>query len=1035
MLFPHTKRTAISLAVASACTVMVMQAHAQTEAPAETSLETVVVKGVRASLEKSVQLKRASIGTRDTIVAEDIGKFPEANIADAMSRLPGVEVERDPENGEGGTIRMRGLGSNYTVTTFNGAPVRATAGTNVGNSKRDFNYDIFPSELFSRVDVTKTPMAILEEGGAAGVVNMGTPRPFDYKGQKISYSVTGTKKDGQDVEPKANVLYSNTWGKFGFLVQGTVAQSSQGAGGARNNGQFMDSREGVLLVPRSFSADQTAFRAAYRLANPSTAVSSQPGFVTDGTINTLYASTRTYRPSFSYKWDWRNLPATSLNGLTGQALADAQASINNGFLPRIMQISSSGTERERVGMNTSLQYKDSKTNVSFDTLLANLKTEYNRNMLQLYNRDLNHNSATEGIFTNPQGWLVPINMRVDQNNNLSGTLGNVGFEAVSFWNVSETDFTYNSLQASHQFTDSFKISGQLTANKSVAYKTQAQLVATSDAGYAVGSGLGATFPTRVTTNLTLDYSDPVLPTLSTSRNLADRAGYFAFTSNSSNSKKEIDEQQTAKLDGEYTYEVGESQGIFKAGVSSVESKKTLEVRNLGNNGLINPLLAANLKKSDGNALDNNLANYALNSQRAAIMQQYMTTNSLASKVPGDVSGFPLNFATFDKTFITDKLNAQSVIEAQDISKGDSYETTEKITALYVQNDFETQLLGRKLRTNVGVRHVSTEMNINQTQPSKLNPLVPFVPVSFSNTYTDTLPSASAAYDIVKDVVLRASWGQTITRPSVSLLAAPYTVQGNGGDLTVKAGNPNLLPEKSESLDLGVEWYFDKGGIVALQAYQKTFKDYLRTTTTSVEFVSLGLAKSQFTANNFTGPKLDNPDTQLISSDNGGQFKIEGIEIAYQQSFKKLPAPFNGMGFYGSFTKNKTDGFTRTYLGVAYELPRVPETSYSAALYYEQGDLFLRGTYNWKSEYANADDNGTNAYGFQRWFNARGTLDASVGYKFSKALELRVDATNLTNTKTYDFFRNFEGRFGDEESRVDNANILGRGFSINLRGTF
>ncbi|HEX5342984.1 MAG TPA: TonB-dependent receptor plug domain-containing protein, partial [Duganella sp.] len=144
------QRTLIATAVATACGLMALPAWAQSqpEAPAapteaEAAPQVVEVTGFRSSLEKALNLKRGSIATRDTIVAEDIGKFPEQNIADALIRLPGVEVTRDGNSGEGQRVQLRGLGPEYTVTTFNGAPVRTTSAGNIGGATRDFNYDVF----------------------------------------------------------------------------------------------------------------------------------------------------------------------------------------------------------------------------------------------------------------------------------------------------------------------------------------------------------------------------------------------------------------------------------------------------------------------------------------------------------------------------------------------------------------------------------------------------------------------------------------------------------------------------------------------------------------------------------------------------------------------------------------------------------------------------------------------------------------------------------------------------------------------------
>jgi len=130
-------------------------APAASAAGKEAPTQVIEISGVRATLARSLAIKRDAIGTRDSIPAKDIGKFPEQNMAGALQRLAGIEVIKDPATNEGQRIQMRGLLSEYTVTLFNGEPVRATSGGNIGSATRDFNDDIFPSELFSRVVSTR----------------------------------------------------------------------------------------------------------------------------------------------------------------------------------------------------------------------------------------------------------------------------------------------------------------------------------------------------------------------------------------------------------------------------------------------------------------------------------------------------------------------------------------------------------------------------------------------------------------------------------------------------------------------------------------------------------------------------------------------------------------------------------------------------------------------------------------------------------------------------------------------------------------
>lgn len=202
------------------------------------------------------------------------------------------------------------------------------------------------------------------------------------------------------------------------------------------------------------------------------------------------------------------------------------------------------------------------------------------------------------------------------------------------------------------------------------------------------------------------------------------------------------------------------------------------------------------------------------------------------------------------------------------------------------------------------------------------------------------------------------------------------------------------------------------------------------------FSTLGLPKELFTTN--LQSVFENSPSTLVevrSFKNAEAFKIRGIELAYQQSFRFLPAPFNKTGAIVSLTKIDVAGVTRSYNGVNYELPIVPKNTQTATVYYEDGPWSVRTSYNHRSEYANFSQTSTNPLGYQSWFNARGFWDASLGYKINENLDLRLDGQNLSNTRTYVFFRHFEGKYGDEQSRIDQATQGGRIISLALRAKF
>ncbi|MBI0533071.1 TonB-dependent receptor [Sphingomonas sp. TX0522] len=173
----------------------------------------IVVNGLRESLRRATDIKREAPNIVDSIVADDIGKLPDQNIAEAIQRIPGVTISRD--NGEGQFITVRGLGPAFSTALYNG---RVLATENQG---REFSFDILPAELINRVDVSKTPTAAQFEGGIASTVDMYTARPFDFGKTRAVLSAQGNydKLRGK-VSPQASGLFSTTFAddRFGLLV-------------------------------------------------------------------------------------------------------------------------------------------------------------------------------------------------------------------------------------------------------------------------------------------------------------------------------------------------------------------------------------------------------------------------------------------------------------------------------------------------------------------------------------------------------------------------------------------------------------------------------------------------------------------------------------------------------------------------------------------------------------------------------------------------------------------------------------------------
>lgn len=260
----HRRKTPVTLLAVSIGLALQMSAaaHAQeaaqtTEsgqaAPAQQSvdtLDTVSVTGYRASVEKALDIKRGEAGMVDAIVAEDIGKFPDLNLAESLQRIPGVVITRDA--GEGRNISVRGLGPQFTRVRINGMEALTTVGSTDQqggtNRSRSFDFNVFASDLFSQLIVRKTGQADVEEGSLGATVDLRTARPFDYDGFTLAASGQVAYADmGDYTDPRVAGLISNTWadGKFGALLSLAYTErqaleegsgSGRWAGGTSNGG-------------------------------------------------------------------------------------------------------------------------------------------------------------------------------------------------------------------------------------------------------------------------------------------------------------------------------------------------------------------------------------------------------------------------------------------------------------------------------------------------------------------------------------------------------------------------------------------------------------------------------------------------------------------------------------------------------------------------------------------------------------------------------------------------------------------------------
>ena len=372
-----------------------------------TEVDEIVVTGFRSSLQQALSIKRNEAGTVDAILAEDIADFPDQNLAEAIQRLPGVTIDR--VNGQGTTISVRGLGSDFTRTRINGLEAQAANG---GNRNRSFDFSMFASELFNSIRVRKTQSAEIEEGSLGATVDLQTGRPLDFNepGFRSALSAQASYNDlSETTIPRlAGLLsWSNEDQTFGALISAAYSERAPVLG--------------TFNTTRWQKGDPTN-------VNPTTGSPYGRGQNFGGCIPCTTTAQRT--------------------------------EVLNAFYPRIPRYTLGETFEDRLGMTAALQWRPRETTeVNLDLLWSRFNSEtespnieawsfsraaVNQVVVRDYAIDASRNAFSYGVFDN---------MIVAAENGFSRN---------------ESNFYQASLNARHDFTDRLHGTLKLGVNRSEA---------------------------------------------------------------------------------------------------------------------------------------------------------------------------------------------------------------------------------------------------------------------------------------------------------------------------------------------------------------------------------------------------------------------------------------------------------------------------------------------------------------------------------------------------------------------------------------
>ncbi|QCZ94054.1 TonB-dependent receptor [Salinimonas iocasae] len=367
---PRLSLTALSIALSLGS----LTVHAQESSDAqEQDVEVIQVSGIRGSLQRSVSLKRNSNQIVDAISSEDIGQFPDTNLAESLQRISGVAIDRS--GGEGQSITVRGFGPEFNTVLLNGRRLASDTGA------RSFNFDVLPAELVSGVEVYKSQPVHLDEGGIGSTVVMRTPRPLDYDGFRAVSSIKAQYEALSDeTSPQFFGMVSDTFNvdTVGVLVSLTQQKRQNRINRLLTDGYLVLNRDDMTniagsLAEQGYGADEQFFFPQNLNISP----------IHENRERTTFSSTFQYRPSQDVEFtldamysDFEVESHTSNVGIyfTPTLISDATFDSNNVATSVTENRNADATEAQlnrptnlyAVGFNADWWIND-QFNLSFDT--------------------------------------------------------------------------------------------------------------------------------------------------------------------------------------------------------------------------------------------------------------------------------------------------------------------------------------------------------------------------------------------------------------------------------------------------------------------------------------------------------------------------------------------------------------------------------------------------------------------------------------------------------------------------------------------
>ncbi|MBU3021485.1 TonB-dependent receptor [Aestuariibacter sp. A3R04] len=963
-------KSGVSLAVAFALNPAFAQDVTQ-ENESDT-MEVIEIRGILASQAENLAIKRLSNSIVDAITSEDIGKFPDKNVADSLQRVPGVVITRD--GGEGSAVSIRGLGAGLTLTQLNGNYIASTP----GEPTRQFDFNLLPSTMIQRVEVVKSPEARYDEGGVGGTIRAFSRKPFDLDANTTMLSIEGTYADvTKGTDPHYSALYS--WKDedetYGFLVGYTYQK--------RQN--------------RTLSGQTETWR--WWRDNDENGNAPLP-VDTNGNVVAQVADV----PLFG-----------------GTSLADGTRYGQGFWGPQVVKGVVFDETRKREGVQATVQWRPTENlTVGANFFGFTLGLDSLTNSLEVPEWSLGFNNGRgmvedvtfAGDASQPGAILTGVNVVEDA----GGTIGNT----IHPWlraNFNKEETTSDTFDI---FAD---YEGDFYTLRFVGGRTKAKGGPEENFNLAYyGSNWPEQDPARVenaSTFTTWQFTGESLAFNLDSdfhNNLANGVGGGIDPGSTNSSFVRSEQEETfLQLDADIDVDWGPFQ-MLRVGVKHRDAEVHRET---GNTFYL-------VKGSDGSQLQQQ--SYVNNGGIPALADVL-----LDQPIDNITGGFSTNiFPAVDINKYRDYLNSNYEKYTR-IEDDFVYDVGEKSLAYYVQGDFqyndfrgnvgvrvvETEQSGQSTDTFLTrLDHTDDETGAYIENIEGVGYTQTLETVRQTKKTTDVLPSLNISWEPIQDIVFRGAVAKVISRPGygqigsmerLTLVTQEYYDDRKdfGAELgwSGSGGNKNLKPFEAWQYDAGVEWYYDEASVLGIFYFVKEVDNFIVNAVIP-------------TTRNIDGEIVDVDPYSTVA--NGSEASVNGFEI-----FGNYNTDL-GLGVVANLTlldSEQTDvSLDGQTLGKS-TLPGTADQSFNFSVFYEQDNYSVRASYNYTSEQVQGLNSGLTLY-----TDAYDQVDINASYSITENLSVNASVVNLTKSEQYAYLGE------DTKDRFVSSVYSGRRFymGMNLR---